>query len=198
MADAAKQNILVFDKRLCTGCRMCEIACSFNKFNNTYSYEQTHIRHVIEFDRAEVECQYCQHCEDPLCLASCPVDAIHKDDETGIVKINPLECIGCQTCLKSCPFIPHRTVWKPAVSKATKCDLCTDSPHFSKPGGPSGEQACVVTCPMGALKLIHDLPSQTDISGYDVNLAPPPPPPGKFGPPGAKPKGAAKSAPKKQ
>lgn len=132
LADVAKQKILVFDKRLCTGCRMCEIACSFNKFNNTYSYEQTHIRHVIEFDRGEIECQYCQHCEDPLCLASCPVDAIHKDDETGIVKINPLECIGCQTCNIVCParipkFYPEKKV-------SIKCDLC------------DGDPACVKYC----------------------------------------------------
>ncbi len=140
MAEAAKQKILVFDRRVCTGCRLCELACSFAKFNNVYSYEKTHIRHVIEFDRGEIECQYCQHCEEPLCKASCPVDAIHKDPETGIVKINALECIGCQTCNVVCPtriprFHPERKV-------SVKCDLC------------DGDPACVKYCSPMAISYV--------------------------------------------
>jgi hypothetical protein len=33
----------------------------------------------------------------------------------------------------------------------------------------------VTICPSKALKLVHDAPSQEDVSGYDVNLAPPTP-----------------------
>jgi hypothetical protein len=29
-------------------------------------------------------------------------------------------------------------------------------------------------CPAKALKLVKEAPSQTDVTGYDVNLAPPP------------------------
>jgi hypothetical protein len=43
---------------------------------------------------------------------------------------------------------------------------------------------------MRALKLVTELPSQKDIGGYDVDLAPPPPSPIEFGPPEVKPKGA--------
>ena len=42
----------------------------------------------------------------------------------------------------------------------------------SKKGGNAGSQACVITCPMGALKLVAQMPSQIDISEYDINLAP--------------------------
>ncbi len=67
---------------------------------------------------------------------------------------------------------PHRTIWNGEVKKATKCDLCVDAPYFSKKGGPLGSQACVVTCPMKALRVVAELPSQTDIGGYDVDLSP--------------------------
>jgi len=88
--------------------------------------------------------------------------------------IDSEQCIGCGTCLEACPHNPHRTIWNPAENKATKCDLCANAPYFSKKGGAAGSQACVVTCPMGALKVVSELPSQTDIGGYDVNLASPP------------------------
>ena len=58
---------------------------------------------------------------------------------------------------------------------STKCDLCLDTPHWSKKGGPDGHQACVDICPVKALKLVSEPPSQTDVAGYDVHLAPPPP-----------------------
>jgi carbon-monoxide dehydrogenase iron sulfur subunit len=130
LTEISKQKILVFDKRVCTGCRLCELACSFVKFNNTYSYEKTHIRHTLEFERGEIECQYCQHCEEPLCMASCPANAIHKDQNTGIVKINTLECIGCQTCNVVCPArIPK---FYSDRKTSMKCDLCDGDPACAK------------------------------------------------------------------
>ncbi len=192
---------LVYDSRQCSGCQSCMLACSLvHEGEASLSLARIQVtRSVLTRYPYDIQIAVCRQCPEPLCVANCPTGACHIDTGNGNVRrTDESRCIGCQTCLKSCPFIPHRTIWKPAVSKAAKCDLCIDSPHFSKPGGPSGEQACVVTCPMGALKLVHELPSQTDISGYDVNLAPPPPPPGKLGPPGAKPEGAAKSAPQKQ
>jgi len=130
LAEISQQKILFFDKRVCTGCRLCELACSFAKFNSVYSYERTHIRHIVEFDKAEIECKYCQHCEDPLCMASCPANAIHKDLSTGIVRINPLECIGCQTCNMVCPT--HIPKFYSDLRVSTKCDLCNGDPECVK------------------------------------------------------------------
>ena len=192
---------LVYDSRQCSGCQSCMLTCSLvHEGEASTSLARIQVsRSVLTRYPYDIQIAVCRQCPEPLCVANCPTGACHIDAANGNVRrTDESKCIGCQTCLKSCPLIPHRTVWKPADGKATKCDLCTDAPYFSKPGGPSGQQACVVTCPMGALKVVQELPSQTDISGYDVNLAPPPPPPGQFGPPGAKSKGPAKSAPKKQ
>jgi protein NrfC len=97
------------------------------------------------------------------------------DTENGNVRvIDEEECVGCMTCIESCPQRPHRTVWNPEKEVSTKCDLCLDTPYWNRKGGPDGHQACVDVCPAKALKLVHEPPSQTDVNGYDVDLAPPP------------------------
>jgi protein NrfC len=185
---------LVYDSRQCAGCQSCMLACSLvHEGEAGLSLSRIQVtRSVLAHYPYDIRMAVCRQCPEPLCVANCPTGACHIDTSHGNVRrTDESKCIGCQTCLKSCPFAPHRTVWKPAANKATKCDLCADAPYLSKPGGPSGHQACVVTCPMGALKTVHEIPSQTDIGGYDVDLAPPPPPPG------TKPKGPGQSAPQK-
>jgi protein NrfC len=189
ISDYARSSAyLVYDSRLCAGCQSCMLACSLvHEGEASLSLARIQVsRSVLTHYPYDIQIAVCRQCPEPLCVANCPTGACHIDTSNG------------KTCLKSCPFAPHRTIWKPAANKATKCDLCTDSPYFSKPGGTSGQQACVVTCPMGALKVVHELPAQIDIAGYDVDLAPPPPPPDQFGFPGAKAKGPATSSPKKQ
>jgi protein NrfC len=58
--------------------------------------------------------------------------------------------------------------------KSTKCDLCANARFWSKQGGPGGNQACVEICPVKALKIVKEAPSQMDVAGYDVSLAVPP------------------------
>jgi protein NrfC len=87
--------------------------------------------------------------------------------------INAEECIGCKTCINSCPVIPHRPIWNHVTGKAMKCDLCTDTPYYNKKGGINGSQACVEACVANALKVVTELPDQKDIGGYDRNLQPP-------------------------
>ena len=126
----------------------------------------------------DITMSVCRQCVTPLCVQNCPTGACHVDTENGNVRIiDPDECIGCKTCIRSCPQRPHRTVWNPEKEISMKCDLCLDTPYWSKKGGPDGEQACVSVCPAKALKLVHEPPPQTDVTGYDVDMAPPPPPP---------------------
>ena len=94
-------------------------------------------------------------------------------------------------CLNSCPQLPHRIIWNPAKKKATKCDLCVNTPYYNKKGGPDGAQACVEACPANSLRVVDEMPDQADLrgggeqnNGYDRNLQPPPKAKGGFGAPG--------------
>ncbi len=89
----------------------------------------------------------CYHCEDPACIPVCPVNAINKRPEDGIVIVDRDACLGkekCGLCKDICPYgIPQFGVEPDA--KMQKCDLClTRWAEGKKP-------VCVTSCPMYAL-----------------------------------------------
>ncbi len=170
---------IVYDSRLCLGCQSCMFACSMTHegFANPSLSRIQIIRDAPSFSKYpyDIVMAVCRQCESPLCVQNCPTGACHVDAESGNVRmIDQTKCIGCQRCIRFCPQRPHRTVWDPVKMKSTKCDLCTDAPYWGREGGPDGQQACVNICPAHALKLVKEAPSQMDVAGYDVNLAPPP------------------------
>jgi protein NrfC len=170
---------LVYDSRLCLGCQSCMFACSLTHegvANPSLSRIQI-IRDAPSFTKYpyDIVISVCRQCVTPLCVEACPTGACHIDESNGnIRRIDQSKCIGCQRCIKACPQKPHRTIWNSAKKKSAKCDLCESAPYWNEKGGPEGKQACVETCPAKALKLVTKAPSQRDIDGYDVNLAPPP------------------------
>ena len=175
------KGYIVYDSRLCFGCQSCMFACSLTHegvANPSLSRIQI-IRDAPSFTKypLDVVMSVCRHCVTPICVQNCPVGACYVDTANGnIRRINQEKCIGCQRCIQSCPQRPHRTIWDSAKKKSTKCDLCADAPYWSQKGGPDGKQACVESCAAKALKLVQEAPSQQDVAGYDVNLAPPPKP----------------------
>lgn len=137
--DNSNQEVIIFDPERCTGCTYCMISCTFKHYGST-DFERSHIR-IID-DPARPKSGFigihCAHCDDPLCLASCPVEAITKDSATGLVKINSTRCIGCKACLLACPisnpyFDEERRI-------AVKCDFC------------DGDPQCIKFCTTEALK----------------------------------------------
>lgn len=177
----ASTGYLVYDSRLCLGCQSCMFACSVThegEASPSLSRIQI-IRDAPSFTKYpyDITMSICRQCVSPLCVQNCPTGACHVDADNGNVRmIDQSKCIGCRGCINACPQRPHRTVWNPVKRKSTKCDLCANAPYWSQKGGPAGKQACVETCPAKALKLVAEAPSQMDITGYDVNLAPPPAP----------------------
>ena len=173
------KGYLVYDSRRCAGCQTCMLTCSL-VHDGEASTSRSRIqvaRNVLAQYPQDIQIYVCRQCPEPLCVKNCPVGACHISTANGNVRmIDPEKCIGCKTCLSACPQVPHRPVFNVATGKSTKCDLCANAPYFSKKGGPLGAQACVTTCPVGALKVVAELPAQTDNSGYDLNFAPPPPP----------------------
>ena len=179
------KGYIVYDSRLCFGCQSCMYACSMTHegaASPSLSRIQI-IRDAPSFTKYpyDIVMSVCRQCVTPLCVQNCPTGACHIDTENGNVRvIDKDECVGCGRCIESCPQRPHRTVWNPEKEISMKCDLCIDTPYWSRKGGPDGHQACVDICPAKALKLVHEPPLQTDVNGYDVELALPPVPQGSF------------------
>ena len=93
------------------------------------------------------------------------------DEKNGNVRaVNEEECIGCMTCVEVCPHTPSRTVWDRANEKAMKCDLCSGAKYWSGKGGVDGKQACVESCPVGAIAFSDKVPVQEGDTGYKINL----------------------------
>ena len=80
----------------------------------------------------------CNHCTEPSCLKACPVGAISKEDEFGVVLIDQKKCIGCKRCKAACPY--GAPTFDEKKKKMDKCTLCI---HRLKDGLPP---ACVRTC----------------------------------------------------
>jgi len=132
------QRRIVLDLDYCIGCRSCEAAC------RAAFKGEGRIRHGEIGVEAYLPLA-CRHCEDPLCAAACPVEAITRDEKTGIVKRSSFRCIGCSSCVYACPF---GVIDAPLVRHiAQKCDLCKD-----REDGPR----CVATCASGALQFLSD------------------------------------------
>jgi Fe-S-cluster-containing dehydrogenase component len=132
------QQTLVFDPNYCMGCRICELACSFRHYGSITPL-RSHIHTIFDTKANGFELSSCWHCDEPLCKAACPVQAIVKDEATGIVKLNPLICIACGACKIACPIgLPW---YDDSQGVYVKCDFC------------EGEPACVKFCPSRALRI---------------------------------------------
>ncbi len=87
----------------------------------------------------------CMHCGEPGCVTACPVDAMKKDPETGIVYWTDT-CCGCRYCMISCPFdVPKFEMDRP-FPLLTKCDMCRDTNLKTKK-----QPACTEACPNEAV-----------------------------------------------
>ena len=90
----------------------------------------------------------CWHCAEPVCATACPVDAITKRDEDGIVLVDSDVCLGnkeCDVkCLKACPYdAPQFGLDEGA--KMRKCNYCLDRHLEGK------LPDCIEACPVRAL-----------------------------------------------
>lgn len=176
MTFPASAGYLVVDTKKCAGCLNCMMACSLaheGEANPSLSRIQI-VQDPFQRYPNDLQQYQCRQCATPLCVQNCPTGACHVDTANGNVRvIDEAKCIGCQTCLNSCPQTPHRTVWNPVTKKSSKCDLCVNTPYWGEQGGPTGKQACVEVCPMKAISLVTDKPSQMETVGYVVNLRKP-------------------------
>jgi Fe-S-cluster-containing dehydrogenase component len=162
------EGYIVVDTTECAACYTCMMACSLahEGVENLALSRIQIVGHMLSRFPNDIHQEVCRQCVNPLCVQACPTGACHVDTANGNVRtIDESKCIGCQLCIQACPFIPHRVVWNAEKNVAMKCDLCTDTPYWD-----GEEPACVSLCPAGAIKLVKEVPSQLDDTGYKVDL----------------------------
>ena len=136
---------ILIDTTMCVGCYECENACADRwGFARTESHALSATKNTAIMTVNDVFVpKMCMHCDDPTCVAVCPVGAFKKQSD-GAVTYNVDRCIGCRYCIQACPFDVPRYQWDSANPAVTKCDRCHDRVA-------NGEQpACVAICPAGA------------------------------------------------
>jgi len=138
-----KKYGIVIDASRCIDCKACMIACKVENQLPT-GYWRNWIRPLWNTDgtgRSEFQPGQCMQCDNPSCVAACPVGATYKQ-ANGLVAIDAAKCIGCGNCVTACPYGARYR--NPKRRIADKCDFCQ---HRIVRGQ---QPACVVTCPTRA------------------------------------------------
>jgi len=158
----------LYDSTLCIGCQSCMVGC---KKANNMPVESSDLLPIWE-DPKELSAKtlniikkyesgsgqnkdqetdgfafvkrQCMHCVDPGCVSACPVSAMHKNPDTGVIMYNKDACIGCRYCQVACPFLIPKFQWNSAFPQIVKCQMCS---HLLAKGDIPG---CCSSCPTGA------------------------------------------------
>jgi anaerobic carbon-monoxide dehydrogenase iron sulfur subunit len=125
-----KSDMINFDFKKCTGCKVCELVCSFHHYNFfSTSFSRLHIFNDIF--NGHNKAHYCLQCKTPQCYIACPINAIYIDEKTGAKIIDPSKCDACGKCADACPYNKEDFVIKASPDKQNyiKCDLCNGCPE---------------------------------------------------------------------
>ena len=87
----------------------------------------------------------CNHCTKPACLEACPVRAIYKREQDGIVLVDQDKCQGYRECNKACPY--DKVYFNMVTGKSQKCIFCFPRVEQGVP------PACARQCP-GRLRFV--------------------------------------------
>lgn len=170
------EGFLLVDMKKCQGCGTCMMICSL-AHSGEASYSLSRIQ--IQQDSFaswpdDIRIAQCHQCPQAPCVEVCPVRPVRANkpnaDFGNVRMIDQDLCVGCQKCIKACPFTPARLQFKSKVWRTQKCDLCVDTPHLGAKGGPGGVQACVQACPVGAIAFTRDMPKTNTEESYRVDL----------------------------
>jgi Fe-S-cluster-containing hydrogenase component 2 len=136
-AKFTQRKFVSVDPAKCTGCGICEYACSQEKGETTPLLSRIRVvrmKPLFNFALA------CRSCEDAKCVKACPEKAISQAEGTGIIIVSDKKCKGCDWCVQACE---HGGIEiHPDTGLAVACDLCGGTPQ------------CVESCPEEALETL--------------------------------------------
>jgi Fe-S-cluster-containing dehydrogenase component len=137
-----KEYAILLDNTYCTGCDTCAYRC-VQEFRYHDQAAKGLFRTFVTTTDPGLYHKRCMHCLEPACVKNCPVNALTKSGY-GPVLYSVDTCIGCQMCVKVCPFqVPQ---FDAAKQKIVKCSMCAQRV------GNGTQPACVEACPTGALQ----------------------------------------------
>ncbi len=156
---------IAVDVEKCIGCQMCMMDCAAHHAEEKdlpIAYPRSweilpDSRLYVDLDGPHGVPLLCKHCENAPCATVCPTGAIRVDEEYGFKVMNKNRCIGCRSCILTCPF--GLISMDRAGKAAQKCDMCID--RFRD----GIEPVCVQVCPRGALSLKEIEETITDARG---------------------------------
>src|SRR3990170_2985118 len=109
---------MIVDLDRCLACQACIIACKMEN-NVPDSTPETFRARQMTFrtravplfvsgsypnPRVDIYQTLCNHCENPPCVAACPVPGATYRRQDGIVLVDWEKCIGCRYCMAVCPY----------------------------------------------------------------------------------------------
>lgn len=158
-----KMNVDV-DLKKCVACAACSVACMDQndtdipggekplRIIGSLELEKTDKSHLfLWFSKA---CMHCEHC---VPMEKCPGKCFHREPDTGLVILDPSNCVGCALCVRVCTFEAITAFDKD--KKMHKCNGCVERVRAGR------EPACVRSCPKGAI-----LFSETETLPEDLSL----------------------------
>lgn len=119
----------------CSGCRLCEMVCSFRKeqaFASSISRITVRKNDDLGIDLPIV----CWHCSPCNAMEDCPSEALERN-EKGLIFVNEEKCVGCGNCSETCAVGAIKL--HPRKNIPQICDQCEGNP------------LCVQKCPTKAL-----------------------------------------------
>lgn len=143
----------LMDHRRCIGCHACTVACKsendvpVGSFRTWVKYTEAGVFPTVKRHFSVLRCN---HCTKAPCVTICPVNALEKREQDGIVDIDKQACIGCRACMQACPY--DAIYLNEDTGSVEKCHFCAHRVENKL------EPACVVVCPVQAIVVgdLHD------------------------------------------
>jgi carbon-monoxide dehydrogenase iron sulfur subunit len=132
----------------CLGCHLCEYWCAFansgeDSITKAFKLNKEAMPRINVEDSGEIHfAVQCRHCNDTPCVKACITGALSVDSD-GLVSIDTERCVGCYTCVLTCPYGCIVIDEKNGGKTVTKCELCVKNA--------GGEPWCVKECINGAI-----------------------------------------------